>query len=381
MNPRTADTLYSQNAGKLFMPASNQKILTGAVALAQLGPEYRYRTAFMKRGPLLEGALQGDLVVVGNGDPTLSDRVHGDAMAAMAAIADSLAGRGLRSVTGKLASGGNAFPDAIYGYGWELDDLTSSGAPVDELLFDEGMVNVLRRVGLRDSVVETGTSDPTRAYLAALDTALRGRGITVAGGIADSIVTLDAGLDTLYAFSSPPLREILRHFEKPSQNQIGEILIRTLGRERAGVGIADSGAAVISRQLLAWGAEKDGFVVYDGSGLSRHNLVSPETLVRTLVAIQRDTAFSAFYDALPIAATDGTVRTRMAGTAAAGNMHAKTGTLEFVRSLSGYVTTADGERLVFSLLSNHFIVPVDAINRFQDAVVTALANYRSGPSR
>jgi D-alanyl-D-alanine carboxypeptidase/D-alanyl-D-alanine-endopeptidase (penicillin-binding protein 4) len=133
---------------------------------------------------------------------------------------------------------------------------------------------------------------------------------------------------------------------------------------------------VVSRQLLAWGVERDGFVVYDGSGLSRHDLLSPETIVRTLVAIQRDTAFLVFYDALPIAGVDGTLRTRMVGTPAAGNMRAKTGTLQFVRALSGYVTDADGDRLVFSILNNHYTAPVDSVSRFQNNVGVLLAGYR-----
>jgi len=116
--------------------------------------------------------------------------------------------------------------------------------------------------------------------------------------------------------------------------------------------------------------------VYDGSGLSRHDLLSPETIVRTLVAIERDTAFSAFYEALPVAGVDGTLRSRMKATPAEGNMHAKTGTLEFVRSLSGYVTDADGDRLVFSLLHNHFTVPVDSVSRFQNDIGALLAGYR-----
>jgi serine-type D-Ala-D-Ala carboxypeptidase/endopeptidase (penicillin-binding protein 4) len=111
--------------------------------------------------------------------------------------------------------------------------------------------------------------------------------------------------------------------------------------------------------------------------LSRHDLVSPETIVRTLVAIQRDTAFQAFYDALPIAGVDGTLRTRMVGTPAAGNMHAKTGTLQFVRSLSGYVNDADGDRLVFSLLHNHFTTSVDSVSKFQNEVGALLASYRA----
>ncbi|MEP6905176.1 MAG: D-alanyl-D-alanine carboxypeptidase/D-alanyl-D-alanine-endopeptidase, partial [Gemmatimonadales bacterium] len=176
---------------------------------------------------------------------------------------------------------------------------------------------------------------------------------------------------------SPPLRDILRLLMKPSQNQIAETLLHTLGLERTGVGTADSGAVIVQRQLLTWGAERDGLVVYDGSGMSRHDLVTPETILRTLVAIQRDTAFSAFYDALPVAGVDGTLRTRMLRTVAAGNMHAKTGSLEFVRTLSGYVTDADGERIVFSILDNHFTAPVDSISRFQNDIGVLLAGYRN----
>ena len=380
VNPRTGDTLYSRNAGKLFMPASNQKILTGAVALHHLGPNYRFRTVIGKRGDLRDGTLNGDLIVIGRGDPTISDRMRGSAYTAMQAIADSISARGIRRITGSLRPGGNAFPDSIYAYGWEYDDLTSSGTPTDELLFNEGQVRFIRHTPRGDTIDYIGTRNPTLAYLAALDTALRARGV-VAGGISDSIASLTEPLDTVYVFDSPPLREILPPFLKPSQNQIGEILLKTLGLERTGVGVADSGAAIVTRQLREWGVDSSGVLVYDGSGLSRHDLVSPETIVKILLAMQRDTAFQVFYDALPIAGVDGTIRTRMVGTPAANNLRAKTGTIEFVRSLSGYVTDADNERLVFSFLSNHFIVPVSQISRVQDAVGVLLATYRSGRAR
>jgi D-alanyl-D-alanine carboxypeptidase/D-alanyl-D-alanine-endopeptidase (penicillin-binding protein 4) len=295
----------------------------------------------------------------------------------MARAADSLAAKGIKRVNGALRRGFDAFPDSIYGYGWEWDDLsTDSGAPVDELLYNEGMTTVRTNIAGRDTVVETATRTPARTYLEALATALAARGIVVARGVPDTVAALFSDGITLFEVTSPPLREILRYLEKPSQNQIAEVLLHTIGLERTGVGSADSGAAVVSRQLIAWGVEHDGFVVYDGSGLSRHDLVSPETIVRTLVAIQRDTAFQVFYDALPVAGVDGTLRTRMAGTRAAGNMHAKTGTLQFVRSLSGYVTDADGDRLVFSVLHNHFTVPVDSVSKLQNDVGALLANFR-----
>ena len=379
VNPESGDTLFSRNAGKLFMPASNQKIITGSVALAFLGPDYRYKTAFVSRGAVRDSVLDGDLIVIGRGDPTVSNRAQqGNAITWMTRVADSLAARGIKRVAGALVRGGNAFPDSIYGYGWEWDDLTTdSGAPIDELLYNEGMTRVAARIAGRDTTVEMATRAPGRTYLEALASALTTRGITVGRGVSDSTADIAAPrTDTLFVVSSPPLREILKYLEKPSQNQIAEIVLRTIGLERTGVGSADSGAAVVSRQLIVWGAERAGFRYYDGSGLSRHDLVSPETIVRTLVAIQRDTAFQVFYDALPIAGVDGTLRTRMVGTRAAGNMHAKTGTLQFVRSLSGYVTDADGDRLVFSLLHNHFTVPVDSVSKFQNEVGALLANFR-----
>jgi D-alanyl-D-alanine carboxypeptidase/D-alanyl-D-alanine-endopeptidase (penicillin-binding protein 4) len=379
VKPGSGDTLYSRNAGKLFMPASNMKIITGSVALSLLGADYRYKTTFVTRGAIRDGALDGDLIVIGRGDPTVSDRAQqGDARAWMRRAADSLVTRGIKRVAGGLVRGGNAFPDSIYGYGWEWDDLSgSSGAPIDELLYNEGMTTIRQRVAGRDTIVETATRTPARTYLEALASALAERGIVVDGGVSDSTAAVTApGIDTLFTVASPPLRDVLRLLMKPSQNQIAEILLRTLGIERTGVGSADSGAVIVSRQLLAWGADHDGFIVYDGSGLSRHDLMSPETILRTLVAIQRDTAFSAFYEALPIAGVDGTLRSRMVHTPAAGNMHAKTGSLEFVRTLSGYVTDADGERLVFSMLDNHFTVPVDSVSRFQNDIGALLASYR-----
>jgi len=380
VNPETGDTLYSRNAGKLFMPASNQKILTSAVALAQLGPDYRYRTVIAKRGPLKDSVLTGDLIVIGRGDPTMSDRVHGSAAAAMAAIADSIKARGITRVTGVLKQGGNAFPDSIYGYGWEWDDISGeSGAPIDELLYNEGMVQRAAKISGRDTVISVATRTPGYVYLSALYGALSQRGVRIEGLVDLTADSLTVPYDTVYVIESPPLREILKFFMKPSQNQIGEALLKTIGLEKTGIGSADAGAEVISTQLRDWGVDSTEVVVYDGSGLSRHDLVTPRTLVKVLSAMRKDTAFTVYYDAFPIAGVDGTIRSRMKGTPAENNLRGKTGTIEFVRSLSGYVDTADGQKLVFSFLSNHFTTPVSEITRVQDAVGALLASFRSAP--
>src|SRR5688572_25226782 len=347
-------------------------------------------TAFQRRGvgatlteTVSDSVLQGDLLVIGRGDPTISDRFHGSALTAMEAIADSIRARGVKRVTGVLRQGGNAFPDSIYGYGWEWEDLSgSSGAPVDELLYNEGMVQRVTKIDGRDTTVAVATRTPGYAYLSALYLALSRRGIPVEGLVDLGIDSLTTPYDTLYSFQSPPLSEILKHFLKPSQNQIGESLLKTMGLEKTGVGVADSGAAVMRRQLAAWGVDSSGVVVYDGSGLSRHDLTSPETIVKTLVAMMADSAtFAVFYDALPVAGVDGTIRSRMLGTPAEGNLRAKTGTIEFVRSLSGYVSTASDDLLVFAFLANHFTVPVAEVTRIHDAMGVLLASYRSPPAQ
>lgn len=381
VNPRTGDTLYSKNAGKLFMPASNMKIVTSAVALTLLGPEYRYRTTFLRDGEVRDSLLDGNLLVMGRGDPTVSDRMRGTATTVMDALADSLRAHRIRQISGALARVGNAFPDSIYGFGWEWNDLGEYyGAGVDELVFNEGMAPTKLRPPpdtVRDSLYSGPSRNPAKAYLDALHDGLTRKGIRVDGGVrGDSILPTPFKMDTVFVLVSPPLREILPATMKPSQNQIAEILLRTIGLERGGVGTADTARKIVGQQLLAWGVEPDGFVIVDGSGLSDQDLLTPETIVRVLDRIQRDTAFATYYNSLPIAGVDGTLDARMKGTPAEGNVHAKSGTTTKGRSLSGYVTTADGERLIFSILANNTTTPGTAVTHVIDQIAASLAAYR-----
>jgi D-alanyl-D-alanine carboxypeptidase/D-alanyl-D-alanine-endopeptidase (penicillin-binding protein 4) len=165
--------------------------------------------------------------------------------------------------------------------------------------------------------------------------------------------------------------------EKPSQNQIAEILFKTLGLERAGVGSADSGRAVVERQLVAWGIAPTAVAVRDGSGLSRHDYIAPDAIIRILDAMRKSPNFAVFRDALPLAGVDGTIANRMRGTAAAGNVHAKTGFVDKARSLSGYVTTADGRVLLFSLLCNNWTTSSREVDQVADAIAVRLASLGS----
>jgi D-alanyl-D-alanine carboxypeptidase/D-alanyl-D-alanine-endopeptidase (penicillin-binding protein 4) len=381
VNPRTGDTLYSKNAGKLFMPASNMKIITSAAALALLGPDYTYKTTFLTNGEVRDSLLDGDLLVIGRGDPTISDNMRGVATTVMDALADSIRAHGIRQISGSLARIGNAFPDSVHGFGWEWDDLGEYyGSGVDELIFNEGMAPTTLRPppdSTRDSLYSGPAKDPATGYLNALHDALVRKHISVETGVVDSMMSTPFKMDTLFTFVSLPMRNILPALMKPSQNQIAEILFKTIGLVRGGMGTSDSARKIVGAQLLAWGAQPDGFVIRDGSGLSRHDLVSPETIVKVLDKIQQDTAFAVYYNAMPIAGVDGTLKDRMKGTPAAGNVHAKTGSIDAARSLSGYVTSADGERLIFSILANNWTTPSSAVTDVGDQISSALASYRA----
>lgn len=432
------DTLYSANAGKLFMPASNTKLVTGAVALAQLGADYRYTTRLLGRAPSADGTMPGDLVVVGRGDPSFSDSLSVSALAPFHAFADSLAARGVRRISGRLVRGGNAFPDSTLGRGWAWNDLDDAySAPVDELVFNEGFARItvfggarpgdpvtvrrapattvpqLGRVdvvttrnccmersrvqwsgdvrGARPTVSLTGTvragdsvtvnvalRNPSAAFLDAFAEVLTARGITIVGGVEADSIADTTGLATLATRTSPPLSAILPAFQKPSQNQIGEILLKTIGLERTGVGSADSGSAVVRRQLAAWGVDSSSAALRDGSGLSRHNYISPEALIRVLDVMRAREDFDTYFQSLPIGGVDGTIRDRMRDTPAMANVRAKTGTLDKARALSGYVTAADGRLLLFSLLANNHTVPHREVERVQDAILAYLAAMDAG---
>ena len=445
VDPEKGDTLYSHNSEKLFIPASNQKFVVSSVMLERLGPDYRFKTFVVAQGRVTDGTLDGNLAVIGRGDPTASNHMKGDAMLPLRAMTDSLWQRGIRRVTGDVVAFGDAMPGPVAGAGWPWEALDgNSYAGVDELLFNEGLTTIRVRPGPgigSPAIVETGPAktfplvhvtaltvaadttaaastgrggrgggrgrgaagtrltvhndtgsatvtvrgqiamgdsatltiaqhDPDAAYIAAFTEALRDRGIVVEHNKLEAYAWRT---DTLLTVQSVPLREILPAIMKPSQNQIAEIFLRTIGLEGTGVGTADSGRRVIERQFADWKIAPDGFVVRDGSGLSRSDFISPETVIAILDHMRRSPNFQVFYDALPIAGVDGTISTRMRNTPAQGNLHAKTGTLQMVRSLSGYVTTADKRLLEFSVLCNNWTTPQADVDRVADAIGAMLA--------
>ena len=162
---------------------------------------------------------------------------------------------------------------------------------------------------------------------------------------------------------------------KASQNLYGETLLKTIGAA-AGTPTTEAGRTAALATLQGWGVEPGGLIMRDGSGLSRYNYVTAQTLVTILTHVDRDEKLRGpFEAALPIAGQDGTLAGRMAGTPAAGNARAKTGSISNARALSGYVRTRGSEPVVFSIIANNFEAAAGVIDQATDAIVVRLAQF------
>lgn len=419
----SGDDLYALNAAKLMMPGSVMKVVTLAAAAHVLGWDHRFETTILTAAPIQEGVLRGDLVVVGAGDPSISER--SDAPGTLKDLARRVREAGVTRVEGGVIGHDDLFDDKPFGDGWTLDNIPYGySAAVSALEYNEGSVDLVIRAGavagdpvaiqVRPdgsdlqidnrlvTVAETGTGrltlrrlpgssrvvvqgqipaksapfartasvdNPTQFFATAFRIALIAEGVEVIGDAADIddfLMKPDlTAARTLVAHKSASLRELAIAMMRVSQNQYAEMLLRSLG-----------GAERVRGVLQAWNIEDGSYAIADGSGLSRYNYVTSDALVRVLqrmhVEPQHTVAFGA---TLPVTGRDGTVSKRLAGTPAEGKVRAKTGTVDNVRAIAGYVDTAGGETLVFSMIANNFTIPASAIDAAADKALVRLATY------
>ena len=412
----SGQTLFEHQAGKLFTPASNTKLFTTALALRQLGSGFTIRTSlYGQHRPGADGVLRGDLVLYGRGDPSIMGRGRGGPDP-LASLAEQLWAAGVRAVEGDLLGDDRFFAMPPYGAGWECEDLPYAyGAEPSALCIHDnvvdlriypapgagggclvfpvpgfgvvdldnrtttqagaGGVRVDRDLGERrfhvtgalppggePAQVVATVHDPALFFAQLLRRALLRQGITV-GGTARAVHApqapepLDpAGLTELAHLNSPPLAALVRATLKHSLNLDAELLLLQAGAARPGPGpnTEARGVAALKAFLAGAGLKPDQVLLEEGSGLSRANLVTPAAVVDLLVHMARSPEAAAFMDALPVAGVDGTLQNRLEGPRALGRIRAKTGTLRYTSSLSGYGTTAGGERLAFALLLNNY---------------------------
>jgi D-alanyl-D-alanine carboxypeptidase/D-alanyl-D-alanine-endopeptidase (penicillin-binding protein 4) len=421
-------TLYEANPDHFFIPASNTKLFTTAMALARLGPDFTFRTRVLADGPPdAEGRIHGDLRLVGGGDPNLSARaipyrigpVTGNPLAAIENLADQVAARGVKRIEGGVVGDDTWYVWEPYAVGWSIDDPRSDdGPPVSALTLNDNTLTLTIRPGaavgdlavlslnppveyyllenrirtvaaggdrrvrmeripgsrdvrlwgtlpLRDGGQEMllGIEDPALYAAAALRQALEERGIAVAGSVharhlypdqaMEPAPVEDPGLE-LAARTSAPLLEDLRITDKVSQNLHAELALRAVGRARRGIGGFDAAREEEKVFLAEAGIESGAYNLLDGSGLSRLNLVTPAAVVKLLRYMYDSPSRDNWLSLLPVGGQDGTLATRFGEGAAAGHIHAKTGSLSHAAALSGYAEKPGGQWVAFSILVNNY---------------------------
>ncbi|MEH1097848.1 D-alanyl-D-alanine carboxypeptidase/D-alanyl-D-alanine endopeptidase [Micromonospora sp. CPCC 205561] len=427
----TGETVYHRNGDRRLVPASNTKLLTSAAALELLGPGHRFSTEVRSSGTRRAGLVSGNLYLRGGGDPTMLAADY-DALAAQVAAAGVRVVTGNLVADDTRYDGTRLGPDWTwddepYYYAAQVSALTvapdtdydagtvivsaapggTAGArpvvtttPATRYLKIENRAETVaggetslsfEREHGGNTVVVTGqialgaepASDwvsvwePTGYAADVFRSALRRHGVRVLGRTVLGQATPE-GASELGRHRSMPLAELVVPFLKLSNNGHAEVLTKEIGRVLSGSGTWSAGLAAISEYVADAGMDTGTLRQRDGSGLSRRNLIPAEEFVDLLTAVRAEPWFDTWYAALPIAGeaerfVGGTLRTRMRGTPAAGNVHAKTGSLTGVSGLSGYVTDADGRLLAFSILLNNYLAA--SVKTLEDQIAIALAAY------
>jgi D-alanyl-D-alanine carboxypeptidase/D-alanyl-D-alanine-endopeptidase (penicillin-binding protein 4) len=436
----TGRRIFGYNAGKRFVPASNMKLFTTAAALFALSPDFRWETRLLTNGTVTSGVLNGDIIVEGSGDPTISGYFHdGDVLHVFRQWAAKLKEQGVREIGGDLMIDNSAFPDRPYGKGWDVDPVNCFSAPRDAFTFNNNCIQLditpsgktgegtrfvmepvtdyirvtsglARRKDAGPDVVNleyttprtlavtgsigSGTRMITRyvavnhpAYFGGfvLRETLKAAGIVVKGDIlcarnCPKTANIRARKGkrewtTAAVYRSPRLAEIIKVVNKLSNNLYAELLLLATGRAAGATGTEGSAAAALAALRRA-GMDTSGVVMADGSGLSRHDLVTPDSVAQLLRIMAQGPHAHSFIESLPVMSVDGTLGLRLKGSRAAERVRAKTGTMTHVRGLSGYVTTVKGETLAFSLFSNNHVA-TSAVDAATDRIILRLLDHSS----
>lgn len=235
-------------------------------------------------------------------------------------------------------------------------------------------------VGANPVSQDVAVENPTKFFITALRDALLEDGIIVHGDAVDADTMIEPTMGArinIATRTSPPLSVIGGYFMKVSQNFVAETLFKTLGAVVKGQGSASAGRTVVMDTLQSWGVPADAIVMRDGSGLSRYNYVTTGAIVTMLTRMWKNESLRGpFAATLPVAAHDGTLSGRMKNTWLDAHVQAKTGTISNVRSLSGYLETKSGERVVFSIIGNHFTVPSSRIDAIAEKALALIAERR-----
>jgi D-alanyl-D-alanine carboxypeptidase/D-alanyl-D-alanine-endopeptidase (penicillin-binding protein 4) len=416
-------TLYENHPDRLMSPASNTKLYTSSLVLDRFGGDYQIATPVFATAPVdASGTLPGDLIISGHGDSSWNSRRLGDNFwDIFEPFVAVLTNAGVKRISGDIIGDATYFRGEPTGGTWSIDDLSSGEAgEISAIALEDNLTQVRVAPGVAvgapcvitplhpgtglvisnqtmtvaagrsarvesfrplngetvfffgqlsagadAQTVELSVPSPASWFAAALKLALARQGIVVDGQTRavswpQTPSWSSATLVKIGEVRSPPMRDLVRAFMKPSQNLEADILLADAGEFTRGSNTAtrltsqDAGLAAM-REMLASAAVPRGDVQFDeGSGLSRNNLTTANATVALLQYMARHREARDFMDSLPIAGVDGTLRRRFLNTVAAGNVRAKTGTLHWAAAVSGYMTNAVGDHLAFSIMLNRF---------------------------
>lgn len=427
----TGEEIYSHHGNIRLHPASNMKILTASTALEVLGPDHKFKTRIYSDGELVGGVLKGNLYIQGGGDPTLLKedidelvnhlkklevrKVEGDLVADDTwydniRLSQDLNWSDEPFHTGAQISALTLSPDKDYDAGTVMLEIIPGKRQGDvaqvNVIPETDYVKILNQTrtvhkdekkqltidrvhGENTIIVEgdipIGASkektwaavwDPTSYVLNIFASSLISNGISFSSELEQRLDAVPKDATLLAENQSMPLKELLLPFMKLSNNTIGEVLVKEMGKAVHGEGSWEKGLAVMEESIINLGMDPNLFLLRDGSGMSHKNFVSSSELTKLLYEIQQKDWFTVFENSLPVAGESeklvgGTLRSRMDNLK--GNVRAKTGSITGVQTLSGYVTNINGEKLIFSILNNNYIE--DSMSAIQDTMVTILATH------
>ncbi len=417
INLNNDTVVYDTNADKLFVPASNMKIITTAAALYFLGADFRFKTFLCLKGQIKEKKLFGDIVLVGGGDPTFS-------LNNLEQFVFRVKNAGIQEITGDICSADDYFTEERLPVGWAWHYLDARYAPeISALSLNKNVVSVrirpsinnepanvsiypatqyvrlinrMRTTTEKDSIIifrkpeenvivvdgtinhrnprdiDVAIKDPGLFTGEYFRERLLAHGVKITGTTKrirrSEMLANNQPFSVMDSIVSPPLNEIVNEANTESENLYAEILLKTLGAERYNEGSFRAGLQALKEFLIMCGVDTANVSLWDGSGLSKNNLVSPATIISTLKFIYHSNLFSTFYNSLPTPG-NGTLKFRFNGFA--DTLRAKTGAIQASSCLSGYLKI-DGNYYAFSLLFNNFTYPSKKIQKIHERILRAV---------
>jgi D-alanyl-D-alanine carboxypeptidase/D-alanyl-D-alanine-endopeptidase (penicillin-binding protein 4) len=332
-------TVVARDPDEVVVPASNLKPLTATAAVELLGADTRAATTVVAGSAPAGGVIRGDLTIVGGGDPVLTtagyepyEGIPRELLTSFESLADAVAATGIREVTGSIVGDDTRYDDVRTAPGWRPGYLIDAQvAPLSALVVDDGAPS-------------PATVDPATQAASVMTALLQARGVRVAGAPRRGVAP--DGATELARVESPTVAQLAEELVRFSDNTTAELLVKEIGRRVRGEGSTAAGTSAVLEWARSAGLPVDGAVVVDGSGLSRDNRLSCSTMVAVLERSGPDGPLAGW---LARPGRAGTLDDRMVGTELADRVRAKTGSLDGVRSLSGWLDLPSGRVVAFAV--------------------------------